>query len=94
GGCVALMRHALVMFCSNLGVKMNWYIFKSNTKASRIAAANRNTLQGVADREARFGENMEALLHEWARTDAKYDWLSPGGPLAPVGVRKYKYSGR
>ncbi|PWW74165.1 Glycosyltransferase Family 4 protein [Tuber magnatum] len=86
GGGVALMRHALVRFCSELGVKLNWYIPKPNPKAFRITKTNHNILQGVADPEARFDEAKQTLLNEWIGTNAKRYWLSPGGPLAPGGA--------
>ncbi|KAG0136909.1 hypothetical protein HOY82DRAFT_622499, partial [Tuber indicum] len=62
------------------------HIPKSNPKSFGITKTNRNAPQGVADPEARFDEEMQAILHEWARTNAKYNWLSSGGPLAPVGA--------
>ncbi|RPB05302.1 UDP-Glycosyltransferase/glycogen phosphorylase [Choiromyces venosus 120613-1] len=86
GGGVALMRHALVRFCSELGVKLNWYIPKPNPKAFRITKTNHNILQGVAEPGARFDEEKQALLNEWIGTNAKRYWLSPGGPLAHGGA--------
>ncbi|KAG0634907.1 hypothetical protein HOY80DRAFT_911508 [Tuber brumale] len=86
GGGVALMRHALVRFCSQLGVMLDWYIPKPNPKAFRITKTNHNILQGVADPEARFDKEKQVLLNEWIGTNAKRYWLSPGGPLAPGGA--------
>lgn len=86
GGGVALMRHALVRFCNELGVKLEWYIPKPNPKAFRITKTNHNILQGVADPEARFDEDKQNLLNEWIGTNAKRYWLSSGGPLAPGGA--------
>ncbi|KAG0136198.1 hypothetical protein HOY82DRAFT_625844 [Tuber indicum] len=86
GGGVALMRHALVRFCSELSVELNWYIPKPNPEAFRITKTNHNILQGVADPEARFGLEKQALLNEWIGANAKLYWLSPGGPLAPGGA--------
>ncbi|KAG0136197.1 trehalose synthase [Tuber indicum] len=73
GGGVALMRHALVRFCSELGVELHWYILKLNPEAFRIIKANHDILQGT-------------LLNEWIGDNAKLHWLSSGGPLAPGGA--------
>ncbi|KAG0636842.1 trehalose synthase [Tuber brumale] len=86
GGGVALMRHALVRFCSQLGVKLNWYIPKPDLEVFRITKTNHNILQGVADPEARFDGEKQALLNKWTEVNAKVYWLSPGGPLAPGGA--------
>ncbi|KAG0636834.1 trehalose synthase [Tuber brumale] len=86
GGGVALMRHALVRFCSQLGVKLNWYIPKPDLEVFRITKTNHNILQGVADHEARFDGEKQALLNKWIGANAKLYWLSPGGPLAPGGA--------
>ncbi|KAG0136207.1 hypothetical protein HOY82DRAFT_625882 [Tuber indicum] len=86
GGGVALMRHALVRFCSELGVELNWYIPKPNPEAFRITKTNHNILQGVADPEARFDAAKQALLGEWIEANAKLYWLSTGGPLAQGGA--------
>ncbi|KAG0136205.1 putative trehalose synthase [Tuber indicum] len=86
GGGVALMRHSLVRFCSELGVKLNWYIPKPNPEAFRITKTNHNILQGVADPEARFDAAKQALLGEWIEANAKLYWLSTGGPLAQGGA--------
>ncbi|KAG0636836.1 hypothetical protein HOY80DRAFT_1017229 [Tuber brumale] len=79
GGGVALMRHALVRFCSLLGVKLNWYIPKPDPEVFRITNTNHNILQGVADPK-------QSLLNKWTEVNAKLYWLSPGGPLAPGGA--------
>ncbi|KAG0136195.1 putative trehalose synthase [Tuber indicum] len=86
GGGVALMRHALVRFCTKLGVKLNWYIPKPNAEVFRITKTNHNILQGVADPEARFDREQQALLDEWTAENAKLYCLAPGGPLAPGGA--------
>ncbi|KAG0136204.1 hypothetical protein HOY82DRAFT_625859 [Tuber indicum] len=86
GGGVALMRHALVRFCSDLGVELNWYIPKPNPEAFRITKTNHNILQGVADPEARFDAEKQTLLNEWTAENAKRYWLSSGGPLARGGA--------
>ncbi|KAG0638089.1 hypothetical protein HOY80DRAFT_1016567 [Tuber brumale] len=79
GGGVARMRHALVRFCSQLGVDMSWLAFI-------IAKTNHNILQGVADPEATFGAEGQAILDKCMRKNAERYWLSPGGPLAPGGA--------
>ncbi|KAG0636841.1 trehalose synthase [Tuber brumale] len=86
GGGVALMRHALVRFCSQLGVKLNWYIPKPDPEVFRITKTNHNILQGVADPGARFDGEKQTLLNKWTEVNAKLYWLSPGGPLAPGGA--------
>ncbi|KAG0641031.1 trehalose phosphorylase [Tuber brumale] len=86
GGGVALMRHALVRFCSELGVDMSWYIPQADPEAFRITKTNHNILQGVADPEERFGPERQAILDKWTRKNAARYWLSPGGPLAPGGA--------
>ncbi|PUU72501.1 hypothetical protein B9Z19DRAFT_1168589 [Tuber borchii] len=99
GGGVALMRHALVRFCAELGLKLEWFVFissivhsyipKPNPKAFRITKTNHNILQGVADPEARFDEDKQNLLNEWIGTkltNAKRYWLTSGAPLAPGGA--------
>ncbi|KAG0134994.1 trehalose phosphorylase [Tuber indicum] len=86
GGGVALMRHALVRFCSELGVDMCWYIPEPDAEAFRITKTNHNILQGVAKSEVRFDAEKQSLLNEWIRRNAERDWLSPGGPLAPGGA--------
>ncbi|KAG0136209.1 hypothetical protein HOY82DRAFT_625891 [Tuber indicum] len=86
GGGVALMRHASVRFCAKLGVKLNWYIPRPNAEVFRITKTNHNILQGVADPEARFNREQQALLNGWTAENAKFYWLAPGGPLAPGGA--------
>ncbi|KAG0130319.1 trehalose phosphorylase [Tuber indicum] len=86
GGGVALMRHALVRFCSELDVDMNWYIPEADAEAFRVTKTNHNILQGVANPEVRFDDEKQALLNDWMRRNAERYWLSPGGPLAPGGA--------
>ncbi|KAG0134983.1 trehalose synthase [Tuber indicum] len=86
GGGVALMRHALVRFCSELGVDLSWYIPEANAEAFRITKTNHNILQGVAHSEERFDAEKQSLLNEWMRRNAERYWLTPGGPLAPGGA--------
>ncbi|KAG0635586.1 trehalose synthase [Tuber brumale] len=86
GGGVARMRHALVRFCSQLGVDMSWYIPEHDSEAFTIAKTNHNILQGVADPEATFGAEGQAILDKCMRKNAERYWLSPGGPLAPGGA--------
>ncbi|KAG0123141.1 hypothetical protein HOY82DRAFT_652278 [Tuber indicum] len=49
GGGVGLMRHALVRFCSELGVDMSWYIPEADSVTFRISQTNHNILQAVAN---------------------------------------------
>ncbi|KAG0635574.1 hypothetical protein HOY80DRAFT_1093031 [Tuber brumale] len=86
GGGVALMRHSLVRFGSQLGVDMSWYIPEPNLEAFRITKTNYNILQGVAHPEAIFGAERQAILDKWMRKNSERYWLSPGGPLAPGGA--------
>ncbi|KAG0635564.1 trehalose phosphorylase [Tuber brumale] len=86
GGGVALMRHALLRFCSELGVDMSWYIPEPDSEAFRVTKTNHNILQGVAHPEARFGAEGQAILEKWMSKNAERYWLSPGGPLAPGGA--------
>ncbi|KAG0635579.1 hypothetical protein HOY80DRAFT_1093043 [Tuber brumale] len=86
GGGVAPMRHALVRFCSQLGVKMIWYIPEHDPEAFKIANMNHNILQYEAPPEARFSPDRQAILDIWMRKNAQRYWLSPGGPLAPRGA--------
>ncbi|KAG0134996.1 trehalose synthase [Tuber indicum] len=86
GGGVALMRHALVRFCSELGVDMCWYIPEPDAEDIRITKTNHNILQGVAKSEVRFDAEKQSLLNEWIRRNAERYWLSPGGQLAPGGA--------
>ncbi|KAG0641034.1 glycosyltransferase family 4 protein [Tuber brumale] len=82
GGGVALIRHALLRFCFELWV----YIPEPDSEASRVTKTNHNILQGVADLEARFGAEGQAILDKWMRKNAERYWLSPGGPLASGGA--------
>ncbi|KAG0641028.1 trehalose phosphorylase [Tuber brumale] len=86
GGGVAPMRHALVRFCSQLGVKMSWYIPEPDPEAFKIANMNHNILQYDAPAEARFSPDRQAILDIWIRKNAQRHWLSHGGPLAPRGA--------
>ncbi|KAG0130327.1 trehalose phosphorylase [Tuber indicum] len=86
GGGVALMRHALVRFCSELGVDMGWYIPDADAEVFRITKNNHNILQEVAGPGVSFGPKEQAILDEWIRRNAEQYWLTPGGPLAPGGV--------
>ncbi|KAG0134997.1 hypothetical protein HOY82DRAFT_634168 [Tuber indicum] len=72
GGGVALMRHPLVRFCSELGVDKAWYIPEADAEAFRITKTNHNILQGVANYEFCF--------------DPKKHGSRLGGPLAPGGA--------
>ncbi|KAG0635563.1 hypothetical protein HOY80DRAFT_1093012 [Tuber brumale] len=86
GGGIPLMRHALLRFCSELGVDMSWYIPEADPEAFRIRKTDRNILQGVTDLEARFGAERKAVLDKWIRKNAERYWLSPGGPLTRGGA--------
>ncbi|KAG0641033.1 trehalose phosphorylase [Tuber brumale] len=86
GGGVALMRHALVRLCCELGVDLSWYIPEADPEAFRVTKTNHNILQGVADPEARFSEDRQVVLDKWMRKNAERYWLTPGGPLAPGGA--------
>ncbi|KAG0134968.1 trehalose synthase [Tuber indicum] len=83
GGGVALMRHALVRFCSELGVDLSWFV-------PIISMVNSIYLlicvTGVANSEERFDAEKQSLLNEWMRSNAERYWLTPGGPLAPGGA--------
>ncbi|KAG0638090.1 trehalose phosphorylase [Tuber brumale] len=54
GGGEAPMRHALIRFCSQLGVDMSWYIPEPDPEAFKIAKTNDNILQYEGPTEARF----------------------------------------
>ncbi|KAG0130315.1 trehalose phosphorylase [Tuber indicum] len=86
GGEVALMRHALVRFCSELGVDISWYIPDADGEVFRITKNNLNILQGVASPDVRFTPTNQAVLNEWIGKNAEQYWLTPGGPLAPGGA--------
>ncbi|KAG0130338.1 putative trehalose synthase [Tuber indicum] len=87
GGGVALMRHALVRFCSELGVDMSWFIpIPSTALAFRITKNNHNILQGVANPGVRLTPEKQDVLNQWTRRNAEKYWLTPGGPLAPGGA--------
>ncbi|KAG0632656.1 hypothetical protein HOY80DRAFT_1116434 [Tuber brumale] len=83
---VALIRHALVQFCSQLGVDRSWYIHQTDPEALRITKTNHNILLGVADPEERFGPEGQAILDKWMRSNAERYWLPPGGPVSPGGA--------
>ncbi|KAG0635557.1 clock-controlled-9 protein [Tuber brumale] len=59
------------------------YIPEADLEAFRITKTNHNILQGVADPEARFGAEGQAILDKWMRNNAERYWLPPGGPRAP-----------
>ncbi|KAG0638088.1 putative trehalose synthase [Tuber brumale] len=75
GGGVALMRHALVRFCTQLGVDMSWFVF--------ISSMAHDIYLLICDR---FDKGRQDLLDEWMRKNAERYWLSPGGSLAPGGA--------
>ncbi|KAG0638084.1 hypothetical protein HOY80DRAFT_1080362 [Tuber brumale] len=88
GGGAALVRHALVPFCSQLGADMSWsvYIPEACLEAFRMTKTNHNSLQGVADPEEAFSAEGQAILDIWMRKNDESYWLSPGGPHAPGGA--------
>ncbi|KAG0130328.1 putative trehalose synthase [Tuber indicum] len=85
GSGVALMRHALVRFCSELGAHMSWFV-PISSMAFIITKNNQKILQGVANPGVRFGPKKQAVVNKWIRRNAEQYWLTPGGPLAPGGA--------
>ncbi|KAF2238617.1 glycosyltransferase family 4 protein [Viridothelium virens] len=83
GGGVALMRHALVRFLRQLGVKVKWYVPRPKPEVFRITKTNHNILQGVADPGERFTDDQARILADWVEQNAKRFWTPKGGPLAP-----------
>ncbi|KAJ9356819.1 CAZyme family GT4 [Paecilomyces variotii] len=83
GGGVALMRHALVRFCHELGVDARWYVPKPRPGVFRITKNNHNILQGVALPDERLSQQSKDLIAEWINENAKRYWLCEAGPLVP-----------
>ncbi|KAG0635588.1 hypothetical protein HOY80DRAFT_1056965 [Tuber brumale] len=61
GGGVALIRHAIIRFSSQLGVYMSCYIPVPDGEAFRITEHHHNILQGVSNPEARFGVERKGI---------------------------------
>ena len=83
GGGVALMRHALLRFLKQLGIKVKWYVPRPKPEVFRITKTNHNILQAVADPNEQLTNNQAHTLCEWVEQNAKRLWIPNGGPLSP-----------
>ncbi|KAJ2917257.1 hypothetical protein MD484_g3193, partial [Candolleomyces efflorescens] len=85
GGGVALMRHALIRFCSALDVDVAWYVPNPSPAVFRITKNNHNILQGVASPDLRLTQEQKDTFDAWILKNG-LRWTAEGGPLAEGGV--------
>lgn len=80
GGGVALMRHALLRFARQQGVRMEWYVPKPRPDVFRITKTNHNILQGAVPPDVRATDEQLGKIKSWI-TDNAQRWLNDKGPL-------------